>query len=385
MGPLPGLIAALLLASPRAQLDAAVATSAHAASDYPGPLGPDAARSLDVEPGLKILVQEPALRVQGDYAAGLLLTAAGESSVATRHSGSVSAAWKQSPNLEWATSNRFRYGRSVLAVDPGSRRPFDALDGLLPLVDDELFADGELGFSLVPARRLTLDVAVGYFAYGGASAASQQLVPLQQGPQLYAGLTHELTRNDQIGAELYASHTVASGDHRSSLLKSSASWRRQLDASTQAKISLGASLDRRSQPAKPSSFDAFPLVGAELQHDFLERTRRVEFRALAALEPHYSLLTADLQERAQLEASARFVLRERFWVRLRGAAARDLLATGGGQLWVAAADTALQLRNDVVVSAGAERLWQQVAAGTAVPAAAWVAFASISFTARDVL
>ena len=84
MGPLPGLIAALLLASPRAQLDAAVATSAHAASDYPGPLGPDAARSLDVEPGLKILVQEPALRVQGDYAAGLLLTAAGESPVVGR-------------------------------------------------------------------------------------------------------------------------------------------------------------------------------------------------------------------------------------------------------------------------------------------------------------
>jgi hypothetical protein len=384
VGPLPALTAALLLASPRAQLDAAVATSAHAASDYPGPLGPDAARSLDVEPAIKVLLQEPALRLQGDYAAGLLLTGPGESSVATRHSGSLSATWKQSPNLELVSSNRFRYGRSLLAWDAGARRPFDSLDGFLPLVDDELFADGEVGFSLIPGKRLTLDVAAGYFAYGGASAASQQLVPLQQGPQLYVGLTHELTRNDQIGAELYASHTVASGDHRSSLLKSSAIWRRQLDASTQAKISFGASLDQRSQAAQ-SSFDAFPLVGAEMQHDFLERTRRVELRALAALEPHYSLLTADLQERAQLEASARFVLRERFWLRLRGAAARDLLAAGGAHLWVAALDTALQLRNDVVLSAGAERMWQQVAAGTPVPTAAWVAFASVIFTARDVL
>jgi hypothetical protein len=324
--------------------------------------------------------------MQGDYAAGLLLTGPGESSVATRHTGALSAAWKQSPNLEWVASNRFRYGRSVLAWDPGSRRPFDTLDGLLPLVDDELFADGELGFSLVPARRLTLDLAVGYFAYGGASAASQQLVPLQQGPQLYVGLTHELTRNDQVGAELYASHTVASDNHRSSLLKSSVSWRRQIDAATQAKISLGTSIDERWQPARPSSLDVFPLVGAELQHDFLERTRRVELRALAAVEPHYSPLTADLQERAELEASARFVLRERFWVRVRGAAARDLLApAGGAQLWIAAVDTAIQLRNDLSLTAGAERVWQQVAAGTPVPTAAWVAFASLTFTARDVL
>jgi hypothetical protein len=384
VAPAAAVIAALLLASPRAQLDAGVATSAHAASDYPGPLGPDAARSLDVEPAVKLLLQEPALRVQTEYAAGLLLTGPGESGIATRHTGSLAFAWKQSPNLELVSSNRFRYGRSVLALDPGLRRPFDSLEGLLPLVDDELFADGELGFSFVPARRLTLDVAAGYFAYGGASAASQHLVPLQQGPQLYVGLTHELTRNDQIGAEIYASHTVASDDHSSSLLRSAASWRRQLDAATQAKISLGASLDQRSQAAQ-SSFDAFPLVGAELQHDFLERTRRVELRTLAALEPHYSLLTADLQERAQLEASARFVLRERFWVRLRGAAARDLLAAGGAHLWVAALDTALQLRNDLVLTAGAERLWQQVAAGTPVPSAAWVAFASLSFTARDVL
>jgi hypothetical protein len=135
-----------------------------------------------------------------------------------------------------------------------------------------------------------------------------------------------------------------------------------------------------------TSSDVYPVASAEIAHDLLERTHRIELRALAGLEPRYSMVTADLQERAEASVSARFVLRERFSVRARGAAARDLLAPGGAaNLLVGALDAGWQLRNDLAFAVGAERVVQQVAPGTQVPGAAWFAFAALTFTARDVL
>jgi hypothetical protein len=387
VGGAPLLVAALLAAGPRAQVDAAVETSAHSGSDYPGPLGPAAARTLDLEPRLSVLLEEPLLQLTASYGPRLLLANGGESAVlSSRQSASLAASWRQSRNLEWVASGRFRYGRSELSWDPGARHPFDSLDGLLPLITDELSTDAALGLTFVPARGLRLDAAAGYAAYGGASAASQQLVPLQRGPQIFVALSHELTRNDEVAAELYGSHTTASGGLHSSLLKLTASWRRQLAPSTRGRISLGTSLDKADDASQPGGTDIFPVAAAEIEHDLLERANRIELRALAALEPHYSLLTADLQERAELGASARLVLQDRFSIRARAAAAKEVHGSAGGaHLWVSAVETSFRFRNDVSLTAGAERVWQQVAPGTPVPAAGWFAFTSLTFAAKDIL
>jgi hypothetical protein len=383
----PLLLAALLLASPRARLDAGIDTSGHAGSDDPGPLGSAGARSLDVEPSLAILLEAPVLQLQARYTPRLVLANGGESAVlATRQSGSLSGRWRQSRTLEWVVSERFRYGRSELTLDPGAHRPFDSLEGFLPLLSDELFNASEVGFTLQLARGLTLDAAAGYLAYGGVSAASQQLVPLQMGPQLYLALSRELTRNDQLSSELYASHTFATGDRQSSLAKWTASWKRQLAASTRSRLSFGASLDRRTRPTEATSLDVFPAAEAALEHDVLDRSGRIELRALAALEPRYSSLTADIQERAELGLSARWVLHDRFSVRGRAGAARELQrGSSGGHLLIGAIDAAFELRRDVSLTAGAEAMWQRVAVGTPVPASGWFAFAGLSFTSRDIL
>jgi len=336
---------------------------------------------------VRLLLEQPLLQLTASYAPRLLLANGGESPVlAARHDGSLTGSWRQSRTLEWVASGRFRYGRGELALDPGVRHPFDSLDGLLPLVNDELFTDVELGLSLLPSRGLRLDASAGYVAYGGASAASQQLVPLQRGPQLSLALSHELTRIDEISSELYASHTIATGDRQSSLLKLTASWRRQLASTTQGKVSLGTSLDATGGPSQPGTTDVFPVAAAEIEHDVFERESRIELRALAALEPHYSLLTADLQERAELGASVRLIVQERFSIRGRAAAGKDLHASSGGaHLWVTALETAFRFRNDVSFTAGVEGVWQQVAPGTPVPAAGWFAFAALGFAARDIL
>jgi hypothetical protein len=381
------LLAALLGSGPRAQLDAGLETSAHAGTDYPGPLGPAGSRTLDVVPSLGLLLEEPLWQVQARYAPRLVLANGGESTVlGTLQNGSLAARYRQSRTFEWVASERFRFGRSEVAWDPGARRPFDSLDGLLPLLPDEVFNASEVGFSMLPARGLTLDVSAGYLAYGGVSAASQRLVPLQQGPQLYAALGHELTRNDQISSELYAAYTFATGDRQSSLLKWTARWRRQLAAATRTSLALGTSVDRRWRPSDAQQLDVFPVGEAAFEHDLFHRTHKLELRAVAALEPRYSPITADIQERAELGVAARWILQERFSFRGRAAAARELQrGAAGAHVIVSAFDAALELRKDLSLTAGAEAIWQRVAPGTPVPASGWFAFAGLSFTTRNIL
>ena len=101
MGGAP-LLVAVLLAAGHARLDAAVETSAHAGSDYPGPLGPAAARTIDLEPRLSVLLEQPVLQLAASYAPRLLLANGGESPVlAARHDGSVAGSWRQSRTLDW--------------------------------------------------------------------------------------------------------------------------------------------------------------------------------------------------------------------------------------------------------------------------------------------
>ena len=373
------LLAALFAA---ARLDGAVTAGAQAGSNDAA-LSSGSAGSLLLEPSLAGFFEQPGFTAEAHYTPWLRLRDGGSTwSFDKRQTASLTAALQQTRTLQWLASQRFRYGQDALTWDPGSTRPFDFVDALPAAVPDDLFTDTELGFALQPARGWALNGSAGYAAYGGASAASQQLLPLQQGPQIYLGLDHELTRSDELGAEIYASHTTASNGRQSSLAKLSSSWRRQLDSNTRARVVAGASVYEQSASGKPSATAAHPVAAAEVRHTLPGRLPRIELNATAALGPHPNPLTAELVERAELAVSARWFLQDRLSLRARAASARELRSQPT-QLLLGAFDASLDLGGQVALAAGTEMLWQH--AQSSLPAVRWLAFTALSFGARNLL
>ena len=372
---------ALLAAVPGTRIDGALATSGQVGSNDVGitPSGADA--SLILEPSLAGFFEDRGLDFEAHYAPWLRLRGADSTLAFEGHqSASLAATLRQSPSLQWLASEKFRYGRDELTWDPGATHPFDFVDALPAAVPDDLFTDTELGFSLSPWRGYALNGSLGYAAYGGASALSQKLLPLQQGPQLYLGLDRDLTRNDLLSGELYSSYTTASNGLRSGLVKLTGSWRRQLEASTRARLTAGASLSGTSD----SATGAHPVAAAEIAHDLQGRVPRVELKASAALGPHQDPLTADLVQRAEFALSARCFLQDRLSIRGRAAAAREL-STQPTQLLLGAFDAVLDLGRDVSVSAGTETLWQRAPTQPGLPSVRWMAFTALTFGARNLL
>ena len=376
------VLASLLDSGPRARLDLGVETSVHAASDIPGQLAPDALRGGDVQPSLTLRIGDRTFDVESRYAARLLATPT-DSGLALRHDATLRARWEQSRNLTWLTDAHFNYGQSTFLFDPGEHRPFDSVEPVEPLVRDLLAAEGSLGVSYTVSRTTTAIASAGYAANGGASADSQQLVPLLRGPQLYAALLHDVSRIDQFSTEIYGSRTTSSDGRTSFVVKASGGWTRQLAAATRASASLGASVDG-GDGATGSS--VYPVAGAQLQHDVEARTSRIELRARAQLGPHYSLTTGDLQQRAELALSARWVVRRDLAIRARAAAAHELTdASRAGNLFIGALDLSYRLGMDTALRCGFESVRQSAAPDVVAPTSTWFAFAAFTATARNFL
>jgi hypothetical protein len=362
---LGALLAAVLAA---AQIEAAISTGANLRSAAPGELG--GSRLVDLHPSLTATLEDPGLSLQARYAP-LLWTG---DTTSMRHDALLSGTWQQTRNLRWAAQQQLRYGPNEALWDPGIKRPFDTLEPLLPIVPDELSSDTELGFGYLVSRNVAVNAGIGYLVYGGASAASRNILPLQQGPQLYAGIDQELTRNDRLSTSLYASQTFVSGGTENSLVELTEGWERKLGAATRAQLSAGASVRRRS------GVDLLPVASAALQHDVLARTQRFELQALVQLKPHQSRLTGDLVERADVESSVRWVLRQDLWIRARAAAAREI---GAAQYLVGAIDGAWRLHGDLSFTAGVEAFTQRLPASVGSASTQWMAFSALTFTHRD--
>ncbi|GAC1599101.1 MAG: hypothetical protein NVS4B10_10140 [Myxococcales bacterium] len=379
------LLAALVLTAPRARLEAAVEVGVHVGSETPDAPSLGAPRRLELSPGLTARVDESDLALEARYAPRLFLRdGGGASPLGLRQTQLLSATFRASPTLQWAASERVRYGRNELGWDPGATRPLDLLETIAPLIPDELVADGALGFSLLASRTLSLNASAGYAAYGGTSAASQRLLPLQHGPQLYAGLDQELTRLDRLSTDLYGALTVASNGRRNAQVKLTESWQRLFSATTRGRLSAGASGYRRDGAPDAGSLGIFPVASAALEHELLERGQRVELRATACVGPHQSRLTTELLERAELSFAARWIVRDPVSIRGRAGAARELGASGA-QLFLGGLDLAWQLGPRISLAAGTQTLWQQVPAQGPAFAFRWIAFTALRFGAQDLL
>ena len=325
---------------------------------------------MDLLPSLKALVLEPDLSLDATYAPRLLLRDGG---AGVRHSAAATAALPWNRTLQLVASERFTYGRNDFTWDPGATRPFDLIEAIAPVIPDNLFTDSEAGFTWLPARGYAFNLSAGYAAYGGLSAASQRLLPLQHGPQLYAGLDYDLTRVDALSSELYAAQTFASTGRDTSQLKLSQSWQRQLDASTRARLGAGGSLYRGSEAVSFS-----PVASAELQHAL---TQRLELRASAAYGPHQSPLTAQLLQRGELSASARWTFARELSLRARAAGAGEM---GGSRFLLGALDFSYPLGRDLSFSLGTESVLQQLAGQSAV-STRWLAFTALAYRAQGLI
>jgi hypothetical protein len=376
------LLASLLDSGPRARLDLGVETSVHASSEIPGQLAPDALRGGDIQPSLTLRVGDRTFDVESRYAARLLATPA-DSSVALRHDATLRARWDQGRNLTWLTEAHFDYGQSTFVFDPGQRRPFDSIEPVQPLIRDQLAAEGSVGISYTISRTTTVIANAAYAANGGASADSQQLVPLLRGPQLYAGLLHDVSRVDQLSTDLYASQTTSSDGRTSFVVKATGGWTRQLAVATRASASLGASVDGGDGATGNS---VYPVAAAQLQHDVEARTSRIELRASTQVGPHYSVTTGELQQRAEIAASVRWVLRSDLAIRARAAAAHELTdASRAGNLLIGAVDLSYRLGTDTALRCGFESVRQSAAPDVVAPTSTWFAFAAFTATARNLL
>ena len=336
-------MAALLLAALfGARLDAAVETSGHAGSDA-------LAGTADVEPSLTLRLPEIQLR----YAPILLTNSDG---ALTRQSAALSARWTQDRLWTWSAAARFHEGRSELAG-------WDSIENILPLIRDELFFDGNAGFTYTPARGWAIDASAGWFTYGGLSDASQQLIPLRRGPQFYAAVRQVVTRSDEVMYELYNSYTSATGDRHTSLLKLTAGWKHELTPAARFSLSAGASDDGALRP----------VGSAELQY---QAARGLDLRLTSGVGPHYSLATADLRDRAEIQAAARFSV-DALSLRARAAAAKEVDA--GGALGILGGEAGYRLSRNLSFSAGLESIRQR-----GVPESAWFAFAALTAGAQDI-
>lgn len=375
------LLAGLLDPGPRARIDVDLLTEVHASSALPGELGPDALRGGDLQPAIGVRLDDRAFQLQSRFAPRLL--ASGHSILAVREEGSLDLRWQRSRSLTLVGGGRFGYGRSAFNWDPGTRRPFDSIENVLPLIRDQLSVEGELGFTFAAARGVTVVGSAGYSANGGASARSQQLIPLQRGPQIYAAVVQDLSRTDQLTTDVYASRTTRSGGRVSSVVKATGAWSRQIEVATRASASVGASLDRG---AGSGGGKLFPVGSAALDHEVPARSSRLELRANALVGPHYSLATADLQQRAEVGASVRWVFRNDLSVRGRAAVAREIGdGSRAGSLLIGAFDVGLRLGPHASLSAGLEQVRQRLPSDVSAAPSAWFAFAALTAGARDIL
>jgi hypothetical protein len=362
---LGALLAAVLAA---AQIDTAVSTGASLRSSAPGELG--GTRLMELQPSLSATLHDPGLSLQGRYAP-LLWTG---DTTSMRHDALLSGSWEQTRNLRWVAQQQIKYGPNEAVWDPGLKRPFDTLEPLLPIVSDEVASDTELGFGYLLTRNVAVNAGIGYLVYGGASAASRNILPLQQGPQLYAGIDQELTRNDRLSTSLYASQTFVSDGTQNSLLELTEGWDRKLGPATRTQLSAGASVRRQS------GTDLLPVATASVQHDLLARTQRFELQALLQLKPHQSRLTGDLVERADIESSLRWVLRQDLWIRARAAAAKE---AGAAQYLVGAIDGSWRVHGDLSLGAGIEAFSQRLPGSDGASSTRWMAFSALTFNRRD--
>jgi hypothetical protein len=156
-------------------------------------------------------------------------------------------------------------------------------------------------------------------------------------------------------------------------------WQRQLGPATRSRLALGGSVYSWARPESVSA-GLFPVASVSLEHDLLERSQRLELRALAELGPHQSRLSGDLVERAESGASARWVMEKNCSLRGRGALAKEL---GGARLLLGTLDAVYRLRPDISFTAGFEALWQEVPAQPA--SFHWMAFSALNVAMRDIL
>lgn len=403
---LAAALSVLLTTAPSAQLDAAVATDGQARSQMPGETLSGTYADLEVAPELTGHLYADALEGTLRYQPRLLLSSAAPSSsgepMGVRHAATLGLKWAASPNLAFTLGEDFAYGRSdVYAGGVASATladdPWRFLESVLPVVPDYLLTSTSGSVSWVMARGVVGWVFGGYFASGATSKLSQALLPMVQGPQLGVGIRDEVSRVDVVGLELYGSTQTVTGatDEENQLVRLSANWDRELAPNAKARATAGVGYvhSKALTITDEQRTRIYPVGGLSVQDDLAERLQRVELRLGAQVGPHLNRANGALAERADLSASARYVLREHLFSQLQAGVARELSGDllGNQTLGVLTGSIGYQFQGGFAIEGGGQALWDQTTGATAAYTAAtggpfhWVAFAGVSYHSDHLL
>ena len=376
------ILAGALAVDPVVKTDLGLAASAFARAEVPG-TGAGPAGGLALVPSATTHVLRRDLTLELAYAPTLLADSDGQT-VAARHALRLALKLPESSRLELAAKVKASYGKDELLIDPGDEAPFAFLSRMLPVIPDLLDTEADLSGSYQLSPTLRADASLGFEAFGGVSARSQRLIPLEIGPGLYLGLEHGLSPLSTLGATVYLSTSFISDERRMDSLQLAATFHQAVTRTLALSLSAGASADRSVDEGLARS-SLSPALQAELEAKLPGRLSAWQLLFLGAYGPHTDPLTGELHDRIDASAVARLAVHERLTLQARVGAAReqDSAVERGASLAVAGADLGYAFPGGFSLGGGAQASIER--ASGIDSAVFWTVFTRAAWSLPDAL
>ncbi len=182
------------------------------------------------------------------------------------------------------------YGRDDLRSPTWVGQPVPTADRVL-YVDARATADVEVRTS----RQSTLTFAGGVYHVGGADAAAQSVLPLQDGVAAEVALSRDLTRRDELAIAVAAKASRFSTGVDSALLRAAATWQHEATRAVTVRLGGGVAGSRSRAASADVLLKAAPWAEAALRR--AAGPSRVEVDGGLRLEPMIDSLTGGVDER----------------------------------------------------------------------------------------
>ncbi len=345
------------------------------------PTGP--AMDLETLPGLALRVADPRWELEAGYAPRLTAQAVNNASFGTEvlHGGTLGAAW-HGTRLRLSLREDLLYGdesfSSLAATMPTTSLP---MLETLPVATSFRYVDSRTALTSVvkASHRWALDASFQFVSSGGIGAASQGLIPYQQGPSGDVSAEYRASHADRLTTDVSVARLVFSSGPESTLVEATEAWGRALSRTAEAVLRGGVVTGAAGGGGEPQHGDVWPYAELSLHGELPER---VKVQGSMLLAPVVDRLTGLVDERAQGFASARWTFAPRWSLRVEGAVAQSVQIHEKDALTVVLGETAVAwiTSRDLVMELGTRGAWQEFTTVASPPQ--WVCFVAATFTSH---
>jgi hypothetical protein len=244
----------------------------------------------------------------------------------------------------------------------GQPAPLPTTNVVPPTSKPFLYGSSETSVgSTLLLRPWTILGRVGYQIAGGADAAAQQVLPLQQGPFLEGTADDKVGPRDHLATVTTDSETSFSSGTEDLLFSLEEQWRHDWSRKTETLLAAGWYLARtRAAFDAPDVFASNPVAEAAIDRQLGRGTNTGDLRADVRLAPFINRLTGlvDEQIRGSLEASW---THRRFKLRAFASAAEstDQGTTTSTRYGTAEVDAAYKVSDVLTFDGGLRGLYQE--------------------------